>query len=29
LSVLLVVVAAVVVLGLGSRRLRAGGVNGW
>jgi molybdate transport system permease protein len=29
LSVLLVAVAAVVVVGLGSRRLKAGGVNGW
>jgi molybdate transport system permease protein len=29
LSVLLVVVAAVVVVGLGSRRLRAGGANAW
>ncbi|MDX1891901.1 ABC transporter permease [Mycolicibacterium sp. 050158] len=29
LSVLLVAVAAVVVVGLGSRRIRAGGVSGW
>ncbi len=29
LSVLLVVVAAVVVVGLGSRRIKAGGVSGW
>jgi molybdate transport system permease protein len=29
LSVLLVVVAAVVVVGLGSRRIKAGGASGW